>query len=115
VARDEPLDVSGTGAAKVAADPLAVWDTRGDGALWNSFTDGRFTQATTWAARHIQEPRITFRIEFYLIDAPFAVVYRYIRDEEDRLMHDPATGRPRATEPVIQMLDELPPAHLMRR
>lgn len=55
----------------------------------------------------------TYRIEFYLVDAPFARVYRYALNDGGRLFIQPATGRPALAEPVTVLLDELPPAELL--
>lgn len=93
-------------------EPLAVWDTRDyDGAWWWLVREG--LKPYEWAQEHIREPNSTYRVDFYLFDGPFAVVHRYARDEDGRLYGDGA--EPVKLPPVVQPLDELPPAHLLRQ
>jgi hypothetical protein len=90
-------------------EPLAVWDVRDRANLWWCHAD----EAIEWAARHINDPNSTFRVEFYLVDAPFAVLYRYAENDEGRRYMNPETDEPATEEPVVQMLDELPPRRLL--
>jgi hypothetical protein len=89
--------------------PLAVWDTREQNSLWWR----HYREASPWAQEHIADADSTYRAEFYLIDVPFVVLYRYERGEDGRVRTDPATNEPVAAKPVKQTLDELPPAHLL--
>jgi hypothetical protein len=98
-------------AAPPEAEPLAVWDTRDHGSPWWD----HLIEGSKWATAHIAEAESTYRVEFYLVDAPFAVLNRHQRDEGGRLRWNPETNYPFCREPVVQMLDELPPAHLMGR
>jgi hypothetical protein len=95
--------------ADVKAEPLAVWDVREQ--AWYRIMG----EAICWAMAHIDDAVSTYRVEFFLVDAPFAVVWRYKRNEQGRCFTDPATGEIACAEPVVQMLDELPPARLLGR
>ena len=54
-----------------------------------------------------------YRIEFYLLDAPFAVVHKYALDDNEGFKYlDLATGEAAVEPPVLVPLAELPPAHL---
>jgi hypothetical protein len=101
----------------IKAEPLAVWDVRmyhddmGDrGLYWRNWQE-----TSGWARAHIADVDSTYRVEFHLVDAPFAVVWRYKRNERGWCFTDPATGDVARAEPVVQMLDELPPPHLLGR
>jgi hypothetical protein len=89
--------------------PLGVWDTRDRDSIWYR----HWRETVPWAAEHIRDVNNTYRAEFYLIDAPFAVLYRYRENGEGRRYIDPATGEPAVEEPVTQMLDSLPPLRLL--
>jgi hypothetical protein len=93
------------------APPLAVWDTREHG--FTSRGMRWFREAVEWAQGHIAEADRTYRAEFYLIDAPFVVLYRYAENDQGRTFTDPATGEVATDEAVTQALDELPPRHLL--
>lgn len=58
-------------------EPLAIWDTRDPGGLYWT----RWREAGEWAQQHIADAFSTYRAEFYLVDAPFAVLYRYKRND----------------------------------
>jgi hypothetical protein len=94
----------------IKAEPLGVWDVSHI-AKWQSW----MAEANDWAQRHIQDANATYRVEFFLVDAPFAVVWRYERNEHGRRYRDEVTSEPARAEPVVQMLGELPPAHLLER
>jgi len=87
--------------------PLAVWDCRDPGIsrLW--------PEGSKWAQANIRDAGSTYRLEFYLLDTPFAVAYRYVRNGAGFKTVRDGTGEPLCADPVVQMLDELPPAHLM--
>ena len=70
--------------------------------------------AITWAGEHIPRRNDTYRVEFYLLDAPFAVVYRYERDE-DGYKHNGPDGEIATEPPVVVPLTELPPEHLLEK
>ena len=59
--------------ADITAEPLAIWDTRGVESVWAYC----MREAGKWAMNHISKADVTYRAEFYLLDAPFAVLYRY--------------------------------------
>jgi hypothetical protein len=86
--------------------PLFAWDTRQN---WHCH-DWRGRVA--WAQAHLRRADDTFRAEFHLIDAPFVVLYRYAENDRGHRFLDPATGEPAEENPVVQLLDELPPEHL---
>ncbi len=86
-------------------EPLGVWETR-DFSCFYGFSDPRLLGAGLWSMRHLDRPHDVCRAEFYLVDSPFAVVLRYVRDDEGRLTD-------KIEDPAIQALDELPPAYLL--
>ena len=104
-------------------EPLAVWDSMDGEGPWRRPEAGKdnderhalMIQAADWAAERIERIQDTYRAEFYLIDMPFAVIYRHQRNENGRLHWNPETQRPHREEPVIVPLGELPPAHLLRQ
>lgn len=85
-------------------DPLFRWDA--SSAWWNKHC----WEASQWAEQHIRDAEFTFIVDFYLIDVPFAVCYRFSKPK--RL--NPATLDIDRDDPVIQILDELPPDRLLR-
>lgn len=89
-------------------EPLGIWDTR-VGSAWKCC----MPEAGEWAEQHIRDAGSTYRAEFYLFDVPFAVLYRYARDEDGRIACDPETCALVKADPVVQVLDELPPARLL--
>jgi hypothetical protein len=93
--------------------PLGVWDTRDR--YWGLGSQGKLQQAVTWSTRHVPRARDTYRIEFYLLDVPFAVLHRYAVNAGGHKFTDPATNEPSTEEPVRLTLGELPPEHLARR
>jgi hypothetical protein len=79
-------------------EPLAVWDCRDDtSVIWRDYL-----ACCRWADEHVADTNRTWRLDFHLIDVPFAVVYRV---EERYKWSD--------RDPVIVVLDELPPAELL--
>lgn len=94
--------------------PLAVWDAKA--ADWpHRWTEGQIQQMAWWIQQRLTEySSDIYRIEFYLLDAPFAVVHKYAPQGEGFKYHDPATGQAAIEPPVLVPLCELPPAHLLR-
>jgi hypothetical protein len=104
-----------TGAMSVAsvdAPPIAVWDAQDpEGLFWLNWRE-----ASAWATEHIRDVNDTYRAEFYLLDAPFVVLHRFAADDAGRHIWDPETESAMlAGQPVVQVLDELPPPHLLGR
>lgn len=96
--------------------PLAAWGATELGVGWDRWHSwSRWFEAERWATEHglAGFDHATYRIEIYLVDAPFARVYRFARNDDGHLFADPATGRATLAEPVIVVLDELPPAELL--
>jgi hypothetical protein len=93
-----------------AGELLGVWDTRDKHSRW---WQPAMPEAVAWAAQHIADADSTYRVEFRLLDGPYAVVWRHKRDAEGRLYADLDTGEIASEGPVIQALGELPPAHLL--
>lgn len=89
-------------------DPVGVWD-----ASSRRWVDEHWRERVAWAQQHIPDVDATYRVEFYLIDSPFAVVHRYGRNPGNHKHRDPATGEIARDEPVILPLAELPPACLL--
>ena len=99
--------------ADIKAEPLAVWDAND---RWGLFWD-HWQETHVWAIEHFGQDvaNRTSRVDFHLIDAPFAVLHQLARDENGFPAFDPVTRDFFFAEPVVQLLDELPPAHLMGR
>lgn len=91
---------------------LGVWDTRLPN-YWGVGSAAGVAEASVWAQTHIEGSKHTYRIEFYLLDTPFADLYRYAQ-RDGHPYTDPATNEPATEQPVRQILGELPPAHLLR-
>jgi hypothetical protein len=89
-------------------EPLAVWDAREP-----SWVGEHWREKIAWAKEHIGRTEDTHRIDFCLLDAPFAVVHRYARNG-DGYKHNGPGGKIATEPPVIVPLDGLPPAHLLR-
>jgi hypothetical protein len=87
-------------------EPLAVWDSTEPG-----WCDEHWRERTEWAVLHL-DAEFTYRAEFYLIDAPFAVVHKFARNGDGRKWA--ANGEAMTEPPAILPLTELPPAHLVR-
>ncbi|HEY2075193.1 MAG TPA: hypothetical protein VGH53_02550 [Streptosporangiaceae bacterium] len=108
-----------TATALESLEPLAVWDTHRGQGPWRAVSDEErridlMIEAYEWARPHIERTADTFRVEFYLLDAPFAVIYRHRRGQGARLAWNPETRRPYEEEPAVVPLAELPPEHLLR-
>lgn len=59
--------------------PVAVWDARSPG--WLCPARGARTQ---WLNDHEMPVICIYRIEFYLVDTPFARLFRYSLNDEDK-------------------------------
>jgi hypothetical protein len=55
--------------------------------------------------------RDTYRVEFFVVDAPFAVVFRYRRHPRTGKHYLEETGEIAKEEPFICSLDSLPPEY----
>lgn len=92
----------------VAVAPLATWDAEAK----PGFHDWpHWREASEWVTDHGLEPVYIYRIEFYLVDTPFAKVFRYAT-ENSNILYDAAANGPARLDPVIVVLPELPPPHL---
>jgi len=90
------------------AGPLAVWDARtGNFHKW-----AHWLEASQWGKDHDLPVGDLYRIEFYLLDTPFATLFAYARDDSGHPYVDPDTHSAALAEPVTKILDELPPDHL---
>ena len=90
--------------------PLGVWDANHRN--WMVDTDARLARVAWLNLRGISTDRV-YRVEFYLVDEPFAVLRRFAVNEDGYVVHDPETDGPKKEDPVVRMLGELPPAHLL--
>lgn len=95
-------------------EPLGVWDAR------DSWVDDLVNERIAWAREHIPRVNDTYRAEFYLLDSPIAILYRYAVNTEGRkyaLARSEfiADVEPATEPPVVQILGGLPPAHLLAR
>jgi hypothetical protein len=91
--------------------PLIVWDANDR----SYFRSPLREEAFAWTVEHCGADEDTRRIEFFLMDAPFARVHRYALDAAGRRYLDPATDEIAEQPPVTVILNELPPAHLRYR
>lgn len=94
----------------IGAEPLAIWDvnTKPGFICWE-----HWSEAVAWNKDHLPDQgNDTYRLEFYLVDAPFAKAFRYATNEQGRRYMDLATGEAAVLEPVTVPLTELPPPHL---
>jgi hypothetical protein len=86
-------------------EPLAVWDAH---------DPGPWRERTEWVDGQLGgRANLTYRIDFYLLDAPFAAVHRYRLDDSGHKFAKAPDGEIATEPPVIVPLAELPPAHLM--
>lgn len=107
-----------------AGDPglLAAWDARGEhtaaGCTWMGWEHR--AAAEQWArGRGIigderGHPRsATYRLEFWLVDLPFAVAWRYAKNDSERLRWEPGTAGPARSPPERILLADLPPPEFL--
>lgn len=99
-------------------EPLAVWDVRERLGPWREWTNGGeetddSVDAVLWAMCNLAPSRNIYRIEFYLLDCPLAVVHRWKLGEDGRKFALEPGGEGVTEAPAVQMLAELPPAHLL--
>jgi hypothetical protein len=89
--------------------PLGVWDATLPG--WPA--DAHWSDRIAWAQDHVERSADTYRVEFYVLDTPFAVVRRFALNAGG-FKHNGPDGEIAKEPPVLVPLDELPPAHLLR-
>lgn len=91
-------------------EPLAVWD-----AADPEWRDGILSERFFWltGSSTIVHVYRTRRIEFYLLDGPFAVLHRFALNADGYKYAAEPGGDPVMDEPVVVPLAELPPKHLM--
>jgi hypothetical protein len=90
------------------AMPITVWDPND---RRNVYCRHR-REAAAWARKNLPRSGDTVLAEFYLIDAPFAVLRRIRRDEDGKIGVARDTGGITLEPPATVMLGELPPVHL---
>ena len=88
--------------------PIAAWDPNDPCNVYRSHLE----EAAAWARENLPRSSDTVLVEFYLIDAPFAVVQRIRRDGDGKICVDRETGTV-LEPPATVMLADLPPAHLL--
>lgn len=98
--------------------PVAVWDVREKS--WLSWSR---PERSAWLRDHRLPADDMYRAEFYLIDAPFARVFCYHRNEQGNRhwndahdpyrVHDHGACEPATVPPCDVLLDELPPPELL--
>lgn len=87
------------------ATALAVWDVHdGD---W--FTNGLWQERSAWLKEFLWRPK-TYRVEFHLIDCPYAVVYSYKTRNGKCYKEGDDVAR---EAPFTVILRELPPDPLL--
>lgn len=88
--------------------PVAVWDPNDFCGVFYC----NYAEASAWAIEHPPDANNTLLAEFYLIDAPFAIVHTAKLDEAGRHYCDLATRQLAVNDPATVILSELPPEHL---
>lgn len=86
-----------------------VWDARL--ARWTCPLRER---RVDWAYAHLPDVDRAWRAEFFLIDTPFAVLYRYAENADGRRWIDPDTREAAQDDPLVVPLAELPPPELLK-
>ncbi len=80
-------------------EPLFAWDAGAE-----DWIKSPYTERCHWLmANGVYDLFRTYRVEFHLVDAPFAIVFRYVFDDGKRPQHE---------APKIVMLDDLPPVNI---
>jgi hypothetical protein len=90
--------------------PIDVWDSRDYKSWWNKW-DGKspgYGAAIEWALENIEDLNYVYRIEFYVFDTAFCVVFRYAKGFNGKLVVFPPTGEATKEDPVIQIVPTLP-------
>lgn len=92
-------------------EPLGAWDAKDRPPGW---TDDHTRQMTEWVQAHLPVPACDiYRVEFRVLDGPFAVVYSYRLDGDGCKHLDPETGDIAIASPLLVPLSELPPAEIL--
>ncbi len=84
------------------AAPVTVWNPNDPGNVFCRHHD----EAAAWARENLPRSSDTVLAEFYLIDAPFAIVHRLRCGEDGKIRGD-------LEPPATVMLADMPPAHLL--
>jgi hypothetical protein len=89
--------------------PVDVWDTRDYETWWNRWggKSPGFMEALDWAMKNIGNLNTCYRIEFYVFDTAFCVVFRYA-EYNGNLVASPPTGEATKCDPVIQFVSSFP-------
>lgn len=91
-------------------EPLAVWDAKNRPDNW---TDGETQQMAWWMQTRMNRfASDAYRVEFYMLDGPFAVVCAFKRNGAG-YKHNGPDGEIATELPELVPLTELPPEHLM--
>ena len=88
-------------------EPIGVWD-----ANTPDWPRGPFRDRSEWIRQHVGNPNMIYRVTFYLLDTPFAVVDRFAADGNGFKW---AENGEAVTETVFAPLGELPPDRLLRQ
>lgn len=87
-------------------EPLAIWDASNPGWIL-----GPWRERAEWVEEHLGSADFIYRTEFYLIDTPFAVVSRFVKNGDGRKW---AKNGEAVTETGTVLLTGLPPEHLLK-
>jgi hypothetical protein len=98
----------------VGAGPLTVWDVRSD-PWWD-----RYRERQRWLDEHGLPAWKMYRVEFWLVDAPFALIFCYALNETGFPRRIPCPGGPHdhpgcglaREEPRTVPLADFPPRDL---
>lgn len=90
--------------------PIDVWDIRDYDNWWRKWggVSKEFKIAMRWAYDNIGNIDRCYRIEFYVFDTAFCVVFRYDEGPSGRLIMYPPTGEAVKENPAIQFVSSLP-------
>lgn len=95
-------------------EPLAVWDPVRCHDWSHGWTESMLYRLDDWMRDNLGRHRDIYRIDFYLLDAPFAVARRYKRNGDGFKYQDAETGKIAVDAPAVVPLAELPPEHLLK-
>lgn len=89
-----------------------IWSAGVDDPRWQTHRDTEWGESVlAWMREQGMDPTCVYSISVYLVDAPFARVDEWRRNEDGHLYIDPDTGEPAwhtATYPLTSLPPEWP-------
>lgn len=96
------------------AEHLGTWD--GNLKHFGLKSERKMIQASDWFKSNMHEAsgnNRVYRVDFFIMDAPFVVIYQFAINDNGMTYLDPVTREPAVQDPYIRMIDELPPDYLL--